>query len=256
MLPVSNQGIYYICGYNIFYFLIALILKYRNAILIVLLVIIADQILKVYIKTHFCNGDDVKILGSWFRLHFIENEGMAYGMKLSDSIFGKIILSTFRLIAVVFGFWLLKRLVNKGYSKGILICGSLILAGALGNLLDSMVYGLLFTDSPYSCFSGNYDSMRTMIANHNTTAVAHLTSFGHGYGKFLQGKVVDMLYFPIIDMRIPDSWPFLAGKNFIFFEPVFNLADAAISVGVLTLVFFQKKLIHRPNQNKMATQPQ
>lgn len=220
-------------------------MKYRNAILIVLLVIIADQILKVYIKTHFCNGDDVKILGSWFRLHFIENEGMAYGMKIMDSALGKIILSSFRLIAVVFGFYLLRRLTQHGYGRGAIICGSLILAGALGNLIDSLVYGLVFTDSPYSCFSGNYDNMHSMLLNHNQSVVAHMTSMGHGYGKFLQGKVVDMLYFPIIDTRMPHWVPFMGGKNFVFFEPVFNIADAAISVGVITLVLFQKKLIHK-----------
>ena len=220
-------------------------MKYRNAILIVLVVILADQLLKVYIKTHFCNGDDVKIMGSWFRLHFIENEGMAYGMKLSESVFGKLLLSTFRLVAVVFGFYLLKKLTQKGYSKGAIICGSLILAGALGNLIDSLVYGLIFTDSPYSCFSGNYENMHSMLKNQSQNAVAHLTSIGHGYGKFLQGKVVDMLYFPIIDTRMPHWVPFIGGKNFIFFEPVFNIADAAISVGVITLVLFQKRLIHK-----------
>ena len=221
-------------------------MKYRNAILIVLVVIIADQLLKFYIKTHFVNGDDVKLLGSWCRLHFIENEGMAYGMKLSESVMGKIILSSFRLIAVIFGFFLLKRLVVKGYTRGAIICGSLILAGALGNLIDSMVYGLMFTDSPYSCFSGNYDSLKSMMQNHNQTAVAHVTALGHGYGKFLQGKVVDMLYFPLIDTRMPHWVPFLGDKNFIFFEPVFNIADAAISVGVITLVLFQKRMMHKP----------
>ena len=220
-------------------------MKYRNAILIVLLVIIADQLLKIYIKTHFVNGDDVKLLGGWCRLHFIENEGMAYGMKLSDSVMGKIILSSFRLIAVIFGFFLLKRLVVKGYTRGAIICGSLILAGALGNLIDSMVYGLLFTDSPYSCFSGNYESLKSMMQNHNQAAVAHVTAWGHGYGKFLQGKVVDMLYFPLIDTRMPNWVPWLGGKNFIFFEPVFNIADAAISVGVITLVLFQKRMMHK-----------
>jgi signal peptidase II len=222
-------------------------LKYRNAILIVLLIIVADQVLKFYIKTHFANGDDVKIMGNWFRLHFIENEGMAYGMKISESVVGKLLLSTFRLVAVVFGFYLLKRLVDKGYTRGAIICGALILAGALGNLIDSMFYGLIFTDSPYSCFSGNYDSMHNMLQNHNKMAVACLSQVGHGYGKFLQGKVVDMLYFPIIDTQMPKWVPFLGGKNFIFFEPVFNIADAAISVGVLTLVFFQKRLIHKHN---------
>jgi signal peptidase II len=224
-------------------------LKYRNAILIVLVVILADQLLKVYIKTHFCNGDDVKIMGSWFRLHFIENEGMAYGMKLSESVFGKLLLSSFRLVAVVFGFYLLKKLTQKGYSKGAIICGSLILAGALGNLIDSLVYGLIFTDSPYSCFSGNYESMHSMLKNQSQNAVAHVTSFGHGYGKFLQGKVVDMLYFPIVDTRMPHWVPYFGGKNFIFFEPVFNIADAAISVGVITLVLFQKRLIHKVQPN-------
>ena len=229
-------------------------MKYRSAILIVLLVIIADQVLKFYIKTHFANGDDVKIMGSWFRLHFIENEGMAYGMKLSESVIGKLLLSTFRLIAVVFGFYLLNRLVKKGYGKGVIICGALILAGALGNLLDSIFYGLIFTDSPYSCFSGNYENMKSMMQTHNQIAVAHLTQFGNGYGKFLQGKVVDMLYFPLVDMKMPSGVPFLGGKNFIFFEPVFNIADAAISVGVLTLVFFQKRLIHKATAEKPAIQ--
>jgi len=229
-------------------------LKYRSAILIVLLIIIADQVMKFYIKTHFSNGDEVKMMGGWFRLHFIENEGMAYGMKLSESVVGKLLLSSFRLIAVIFGFFLLKRLVRKEYSRGAIICGSLILAGALGNLLDSMFYGLIFTDSPYSCFSGNYDSMGNMLQNHNRDAIAHLTSFGHGYGKFLQGKVVDMLYFPLIDTRMPKWVPFLGGKNFIFFEPVFNIADAAISVGVLTLLFFQKRLIHKANTDNLVTQ--
>ena len=219
-------------------------MKYRSALLIVILIIIADQSLKFFIKTHFANGDEVNIAGGWFRLHFIENEGMAYGMKLSESVAGKILLSSFRLIAVVFGFYLLHRIVKKGYNKGVIICGSLILAGALGNLIDSMFYGLIFTDSPYSCFSGNFDSLGSMLKSGYRPAVAHLCSFGHGYGKFLQGKVVDMLYFPIIDAHMPAWVPLLGGKNFIFFEPVFNIADSAISVGVLTILFFQKRLVH------------
>lgn len=210
-----------------------------------LLVIVADQLLKIYIKTHFSNGDDVKIIGSWFRLHFIENEGMAYGMKLSESVIGKLLLSSFRLVAVVFGFFLLKKLTVKGYSRGAIICGALILAGALGNLIDSLFYGLIFSESPYSHFTDNYESMRTLLENHNRDAVAHFTSFGHGYGKFLQGKVVDMLYFPVIDTHWPSWVPFFGGKYFVFFEPVFNIADAAISVGVITLVLFQKRLIHK-----------
>ncbi len=228
-------------------------MKYRNAVLIVLLIIIADQALKFYIKTHFVNGDDVKIMGSWFRLHFIENEGMAYGLKLSDSIAGKIVLSTFRLFAVIFGFFLLKKLVVKGYTRGAIICGSLILAGALGNLLDSMFYGLIFTDSPASCFSGNYENFKSMMQNHNPSIVAHYVSVGHGYGHFLRGKVVDMLYFPVIDNVFVPRWvPFMGGSRFTFFEPVFNVADAAISVGVITLVLFQKRLFHKAELNPPA----
>jgi signal peptidase II len=220
-------------------------LKYRNALLLVLLIIIADQAIKIYIKTHFCNGDDVKLMGDWFHLHFIENEVMAYGMKISESVIGKIILSTFRLFAVTFGFFLLKRLVDRKYTTGLIVCGSLILAGALGNLIDSLFYGLIFTDSPYSCFSANFDSISGMLQNHNKDGVAHFTKWGTGYGKFLQGKVVDMFYFPIIETRFPEKMPFLGGKPFIFFEPVFNLADAAISVGVITLLLFQKSMFQK-----------
>jgi signal peptidase II len=218
-------------------------LKYRNALLIVLQVVVADQVLKIYIKTHFANGDDVRIVGNWFRFHFIENEGMAYGMKLSESPIGKIVLSSFRLIAVIFGFFLLKRLINKGYGRGLLVCGSLVLAGALGNLLDSMFYGLIFSESPYSCFSGNYESMSHLLQNHNKDAVAHFTAFGKGYGSFLQGRVVDMFYFPLLETTLPGWVPFWGGHNFTFFEPVFNLADAAISVGIITLLFFQRTLM-------------
>lgn len=225
-------------------------MKYRNALLIVLLIVVADQVLKIWVKTHFANGDDVKVMGNWFRLHFIENEGMAYGMKLSESPIGKIVLSSFRLVAVIFGFFLLRRLVDKGYGRGMLICGSLILAGALGNLLDSMFYGLIFSESPYSCFSGNYDNMASLLRDHNKEAVAHFTQFGKGYTSFLQGRVVDMFYFPILETNVPSWMPFWGGRNFIFFEPVFNLADAAISVGIITLLLFQKKLIHHMDAPK------
>jgi signal peptidase II len=156
------------------------------------------------------------------------------------------------------GFYALKWLLNKGYSKGMLICGSLILAGALGNLLDSMFYGLIFSDSPYSCFSGNYNSIHDLLQNPNKDAIAHFTSFGHGYGKFLQGKVVDMFYFPVIETTLPGWVPFWGGRSFTFFEPVFNLADAAISVGIFTLLLFQKRLMDQPKttQPPVATETQ
>jgi signal peptidase II len=206
--------------------------KYRHALLIIFLVILVDQFSKFYVKTHFYYGEEVNVLGTWFRLHFLENEGMAFGMKLGNAEIGKLVLTLFRLVAVIFGFYLLKRLVNKGYSKGAIICGALILAGALGNLIDSMFYGLIFTESTFH--------------------IAHTVPWGEGYGKLLHGRVVDMMYFPIVDAKMPSWVPIVGDSNFVFFEPVFNIADAAISVGVLVLVFFQKRLIHK-HENVTST---
>jgi signal peptidase II len=199
--------------------------KYRHALLIVFIIIIVDQISKFYIKTHFYYGEEVNVIGNWFKLHFIENEGMAFGMKLSDASIGKLALTLFRLVAVVFGFSFLKKIVDRGYSRGAVICGSLVLAGALGNLIDSIFYGMIFTESSFH--------------------IAQLVPFGQGYGNLFHGRVVDMLYFPIVETRLPNWIPFMGGKDFVFFEPVFNVADAAISVGVLTLVLFQKRLVYK-----------
>lgn len=205
-------------------------MKYRHAIFIILFIIIIDQALKFYIKTNFYYGAEVNVIGNWFKLHFIENEGMAFGMKLSDGSIGKLVLTLFRLIAVTVGFFFLKRIVVKGYSNPTIICGSLILAGALGNLIDSVFYGMIFTESSFH--------------------IARLVPFGEGYGKLFHGRVVDMLYFPLVDTRMPDWVPLVGGKNFVFFEPVFNIADAAISVGVLTLIFFQKKLVYKKGEQQ------
>lgn len=199
-------------------------MKYRSALLIILLIIAIDQFSKIYVKTHFASGEEVYVLGSWFRLHFLENPGMAFGMQFSKTDVGKLILTSFRLIAVAIGFVVLKRLTLKQYSRGAIICGALILSGALGNLIDSLFYGLIFTESPY-CY-------------HHTTAceVAKMVPWGKGYGAMFHGKVVDMLYFPLFDFKI-------GSREFQFFEPVFNIADAAITIGVLTLVLFQKRLL-------------
>lgn len=199
-------------------------MKYRHILFIVLLVLIIDQWSKIYIKTHFYYGEEVKVLGSWFRLHFIENNGMAFGMKFSQGDIGKLLLTSFRLIAVGFGFYVLKQLVNKKYNRGALICGALILAGAMGNLIDSMFYGLIFSESSFH--------------------IAKFVPFGQGYGRFLHGQVVDMLYFPLVEFVAPQSLPLIGGKTISFFDPVFNIADAAISTGVITLLVFQKKMIH------------
>ena len=164
------------------------------------------------------------IIDSWARLHFIENEGMAWGLKFGGG-FGKIILTLFRLAAVIWGTFLIKGFIEKKYHNGFIFCAALIYAGAVGNLIDSMFYGLLFEASvPY------------------TTMVAHLLPQGGGYGSFLHGKVVDMFYFPLIqNAHFPSWFPIWAGEEFEFFRPVFNFADASISTGVITLFIFQKK---------------
>ncbi len=202
-------------------------MKYRSAILIVLAILVIDQVVKIYVKTHFYPGmaGQVNVAGDWAKLHFLENEGMAFGMKLSQSYWGKLILTLFRLIAVVAGFFLLRRLVRSRYSSGLIVCGALILAGAAGNLIDSVFYGVIFSESSYH--------------------VAKFVPWGTGYAPLFHGKVVDMLYFPIIQGHWPAWVPRFGGQEFEFFEPVFNIADASISVGVLALVFFQKKLLRK-----------
>lgn len=212
-------------------------MKYKHILFIVFLILILDQAIKIYVKTHFYIGESVNVIGSWFQLCFIENEGMAFGMKIMDSSAGKIILTLFRLVAVTFGFFWVKTLVKKGYGKGLLICASLILAGAAGNLIDSMFYGLIFTESHLQ--------------------VARFVPAGHGYTSFLHGKVVDMFYFPLIDTQWPSWVPIWGGKSLRFFEPIFNLADAAISVGVITLLLFQKRLLanHHNSGNTAGSVP-
>jgi signal peptidase II len=202
--------------------------KSRNVFFLIAAIIIADQALKFYIKLHFFVGEEHRILGSWFRLHFVENEGMAWGWTIGGG-FGKIILTMFRLVAVIWGTFLLRDFIKKQYHTGFIICASLIYAGALGNLLDSMFYGLIFDNSDF--FSQN---------------VAHLFPAGGGYARFLHGRVVDMLYFPIITNAHYPSWiPYYGGKDFEFFEPVFNMADASISVGVIALLLFQNKFLKK-----------
>lgn len=190
--------------------------------MIVLFILILDQILKIWIKTTFYMGESHAVLGQWFFLHFTENEGMAYGMKLGGA-YGKLLLSLFRIAAVVVIIWWLYRVTRKKASNLLIVCISLILAGALGNIIDSAFYGLLFSESTYM-------------------QIATLFPPGGGYGTFLHGKVVDMLYFPIIETRYPVWFPFVGGEEFLFFRPVFNVADSAITTGVLILIVFQKKI--------------
>lgn len=212
-------------------------MKYRTAILIILAILLIDQITKVYIKTHFAIGQYENVLGDWFKIYFIENEGMAFGYTLSDSSIGKLILTLFRLVAVTFGFYYLHKLILKKHKPGLILCAALILAGAAGNLIDSIFYGMIFTES-------------------NIHQVAHIVPWGEGYGTLLHGKVVDMLYFPIIDTVWPEWVPIVGGKPFRFFEPIFNVADVAISTGVIALLVFQKKLLPKTQNNLPDTQPE
>lgn len=208
-------------------------MKLRSSVLIILAIIIADQALKIWIKTNYPIGSVKYVFGlQWFRLYFIENPGMAWGWELGGD-WGKMLLTLFRLAAVIFGSWYLGRIVKQNYSRGFIICASLIYAGALGNLLDSMFYGLIFEDSTYSHVAKLFPP--------------------HGYAGFLHGKVVDMLYFPLIHSTFPQWIPLIGGKEFEFFSPIFNIADASISIGVLTLLIFQKRLVHRHFPSEPAT---
>lgn len=198
-------------------------MKGRNIFLIIFLIVLADQLLKIFVKTNYHVGETHYIIGDWFRLYFIENEGMAYGWKLGGD-WGKMILTLFRLAAVIFGVYYLKLIITKKYHPGFIICAAFIFSGALGNLIDSMFYGIIFDES---------------IAG--TAAVAKLFP-AHGYAGFLHGKVVDMLYFPIIrDAHFPNWVPFWGGQDFEFFRPIFNIADASISIGVFAILLFQKR---------------
>ena len=194
----------------------------KKAILIIVLILLFDQILKFWIKTTMYMGESHAIFGQWFYIHFTENEGMAFGMKLGGD-YGKLLLSLFRIVAVIVMGWWLYKVTRKGASNILIFCISLIMAGALGNIIDSTFYGLIFNESTYM-------------------QVATLFPPEGGYASFLHGKVVDMLYFPLIETRYPSWVPWVGGDEFVFFRPVFNIADSAITTGVLMLIVFQKKV--------------
>ena len=189
------------------------------ASIVVFLVLLIDQIIKIAVKTNMRIGDDI-VITDWFLIRFIENNGMAWGMELGSKLF----LSVFRIIAVALIIYYIVKLVKAKADRRYIVLISMICAGAFGNIVDSLLYGQIFTEStPWS--------------------VATLTEFGHGYAAPLMGKVVDMFYFPIIDTMLPEWVPFWGGEHFIFFSPIFNFADASISVGViLILIFFRKEL--------------
>lgn len=205
-------------------------MKSKHVFFLITLVVLADQALKVYIKTKFHLNESHQILGNGFQLYFVENPGMAYGWKFGGG-WGKMALTIFRMGAVVFGTWYLVKIIKEKYHKGFIICAGLIYAGALGNLIDSAFYGLIFDkgmifDATIKDYVG-YSGLAKFSSN--------------GYSSFLHGNVVDMLYFPLIKGRFPDWMPGWGGEDFEFFRPIFNLADAAISTGVITILIFQKR---------------
>lgn len=207
----------------------------KKSLLLIAVILIIDQISKIYIKTNFEIGQSIEVF-NWFKIHFIENSGAAWGAKLSDFLpisesSGKLILTVFRLFAVVgIGYWLYDT-IRKKSPKTLILAVSLIFAGALGNIIDSVFYGLIF--------------------DHSNGQVATLFS-DEPYGNIFYGKVVDMLYFPMIDSIWPEWVPYFGGKGFRFFEPVFNIADTAISTGVGILLAFNKKAFPK-NEEELKT---
>jgi signal peptidase II len=197
-------------------------LKYKAA-LVVIAILLVDQISKFLIKTSMPLGATHSVLGDWFKIRFIENPGMAFGIDIPGR-YGKPALTLFRIVAVVIIGMYLRRLIKSEAPAGFIICLAVILAGAIGNIIDSMFYGMIFTESTYF-------------------EAAKLFPGGKGYAPFLHGQVVDMLYFPLIDGRYPSWIPFRGGENFIFFRPIFNVADTAISVGVISILVFHRNFL-------------
>jgi len=202
----------------------------KKSVVIIILILLVDQISKVYIKTHFKLGESIIVL-EWFRIAFVENEGMAWGAKIPGQ-YGKLALTLFRLVAIVgIGYWLWDSIIKKS-SKILIISITLIFAGALGNIIDSVFYGIIFNDS--------YGQLASMFPE------------GGGYAPVFYGKVVDMLYFPIWEGFLPEWIPFSGGKYFTFFDPVFNVADMAISTGFGLLIVFNRKAF--PKQKSVESE--
>lgn len=199
--------------------------KGKGAVCIVILLLLLDQILKIWIKTHLELHESIEIT-PWFYLCFTENPGMAFGIE----VIGKLFLSIFRIVAVGFIGYYLYSLVKKNYPFGFIACISLILAGAIGNIIDSIFYGVIF--------------------DHSYGQVATLFPEGGGYTGWLHGKVVDMFYFPLIETTWPDWLPIWGGQEFVFFRPIFNLADSAICVGVFLLLIFYRNTLSKSLGNE------
>ncbi|MFO7827104.1 MAG: lipoprotein signal peptidase [Bacteroidales bacterium] len=191
----------------------------KTSIFVIIIVLIIDQAFKIWIKTNMTLGEEYKIIGNWFIIHFTENNGMAFGMEFWGEK-GKIFLTLFRIVAVIGIGWYLNHLIKEKAPKMLIISIALIMAGALGNIIDSVFYGVIFDNSFYQ--------------------VAEFMPQDGGYSTWLQGKVVDMLYFPILKGNYPSWFPFWGDQAFIFFRPVFNIADSAITTGVAYILIFER----------------
>ena len=199
-------------------------MKNRNfkgpiAVTVIFLVLLFDQLSKIWVKTHMALYESKRIT-DWFQIYFVENNGMAFGIEAG----GKLFLSIFRIVAVVLIILYLIRLVKENYKTGFIVCIALVLAGAIGNIVDSLFYGVIFEAS----YQGH---------------VASRVPWGEGYSSLLHGKVVDMLYFPLFSGTYPDWVPFLGGSEFLFFRFIFNLADSSITVGVILILLFYRKTL-------------
>lgn len=196
------------------------------AVIVVLLVIVIDQVVKVWIKTHFYYGEQYEIT-SWFKLQFIENNGMAFGMEFGSKLF----LTWFRIIAVALFMYYIYKLRNRvDVPRGYVVCIAMITAGALGNVIDCIFYGVAF-DAP------------------DAPQVAQLFPPGGGYETLFNGRVVDMLYFPLCEWNWPQWMPMVGGDHFVFFQPVFNVADASLSVSVIALILFYSRYLAPKEEN-------
>lgn len=190
-------------------------------------ILIVDQVVKIMVKTHMHIGEDIPLIGEWCRLHFIENEGFAFGTSFGGTI-GKYFLTMFRIVASVAIGWIIVNQIKKNGRTSLILCLTLILAGAVGNIIDCCLYGLIFSESYYD--------------------IAVLFPPEGGYAPFLQGKVVDMFYFPLFEFDWPQWMPFVGGNHFEFFSAIFNVADSAITIGVIWLLIDQIFLV--PSKKK------
>jgi signal peptidase II len=193
----------------------------KKAALLIIVILIADQILKFWVKTNMVIGQEIRLFGDWGLIHFIENNGMAFGMEMGGKT-GKIFLSLFRIAAIAGISWFLVSIIRKQAYIGLILSVSAILAGATGNIIDSAFYGMIFSES--------------------FTSPAVLFPPEGGYSSFLMGRVVDMFYFPVLNTTWPDWSPIRPGESLVFFRPVFNIADSAITCGVFAIILFQKRM--------------